>query len=394
MIIKVIKFLIAALSLVLVVDPGDLIFHLKVPLFVLIFIMWFVLKSNYPLKIYNDIVFVCLLFLMIPFLGISSAMLQNNLSDVPFALGFIKSFIMIVLLIIIVDLDIEMQRYLIRYSIMIPLIIIPVYVFITINPASIVPIYNYLGAKDVAKFSRRNFYGYELIMLYYRTSPLLVFPLAYYVNNFLKDKRRLLNLLLMSMFFFTLILSGTRANILTAVVVVACLLFIHLLKKRNKLPLYGMLIIVTTAIAMFVSTLSFKQADESSQVKAGHFDSYIKLFEQSPQYLVWGAGLGSKFYSSGNKAFVSQTELTYIDLVRWFGFPLTFILLFLLAYPIIYLSMNRQINTENRYLLVAYIAYLFIAGTNPLLVSSTGMLAIITMYSLIKVKRKLITVSK
>jgi hypothetical protein len=116
-------------------------------------------------------------------------------------------------------------------------------------------------------------------------------------------------------------------------------------------------------------------------MKVGHYDSYIKLFMEHPQYLVWGEGLGSQFYSSGNADFVTQTELTYIDLIRWFGIPLAIILILLLLYPIIYFYLNKKVSQNNRYLIVSYWGYLFIAGTNPLLVSSTGMLAVLTLFS-------------
>ncbi len=395
---KIIKFLIIILITVLIIDPGDLIFHLKVPLFVLIFLIWIFLKTVTPIRFNRDIIINCIIFFLIPLVGICVAISQNNMDDQTFAIGFIKSFLVIFLIFITIDLRLILSPYLIKCCFLIPLIIIPIYILITINPNNILEINNYVTIKDVAKFSHRGYYGYEVLMLFYRTSPLLVFPLAYYCSQFFFNKRRkLLNFIIILCFFFTLFLSGTRANILSDVLIVVYFIFDFLIKKRNKAPLIFTSILFLFILFSFIGTLSFRETDPSTEIKSGHLNSYMKLFEENPQYLLWGSGLGSKFYSSGNDSNVSQTELTYFDLIRWFGFPIALILLFLIFYPVIYLYNNNRINTKNKPLILAYFAYLFIVGTNPLLVSSTGMLAIVTMYSLLrddcneKIDRQIVT---
>lgn len=174
---------------------------------------------------------------------------------------------------------------------------------------------------------------------------------------------------------------------LSAVVIVVYFLFVFLLKKKNKLPLFMGCIIVVLALLYFFKTLSFAETDESSTIKSGHLDSYVLLFRQHPQYLIWGSGLGSTFYTSGTKAVASQTELTYLDLIRWFGIPLTIVIFVILLYPVLQMYFSRTRHLNNRYIIIAYWGYLFIVGTNPLLVSSTGMLVIVIMYSLLGKKR-------
>ncbi len=387
MLTKIIKVLISILIVVLVVDPGDLIFHLKVPLFILIFLVWFVLKTTAPIRLKSDIIINCVLFLMIPLFGISVAVLQDNFDDPTFAIGFVKSFLVLLLIVITYDLKLDLSPYLLKCCFLIPLIIIPIYILVTINVNNIIQINQFVTDKDVAKFSFRGYYGYKVLMLYYRTSPLLVFPLAYYCYRFFYVKASVINLIFVAIFFFTLFLSGTRANILSAVAVVAYMVFKFLNKKKNKVPLVLASTVLIFFAILFIGSLSFKTEDKSSQVKSGHLDSYIEHFTAHPQYLLWGSGMGSKFYSSGNGFDVSQTELTYFDLVRWFGLPLASILMFLIFYPVIYLHQNKLLNDEKRAIILGYYLYLFIAGTNPLLVSSTGMIAIVTLYSLMNSKR-------
>ncbi|MBD3749611.1 MAG: hypothetical protein IE931_08950 [Sphingobacteriales bacterium] len=388
MLTKIIKLLINLLVIILLIDPADLIFHLKVPLFLLVFTFWIFLKTKYPIKFTNDFFFICVIFIFIPFIGISFALIQQNLDDYTFAVGFIKSAVTIFLIMILYDLKINLSYSLFKFSLLIPIIIIPIYVSLLIDSNLIIQINEYVKSKDIAKFSRRNFYGYEIIMLYYRTSPLLVFPLAFYMNAFLYGKKKKISFIFSGIFLFTLILSGTRANMLAGVTIIVFCLFSYLIKKKNKFPLVFMTLISIYIIITFIRTLSFKQTDESSHIKSEHLNSYISLFEQNPHYLLFGSGLGSKFYSSGNGYYVSQTELTYLDLIRWFGIPITLIFLLLILYPVIYLSSNKLINNKNSNLIIAYFSYLFIAGTNPLLVSSTGMLAIITMYSSVAICKR------
>lgn len=388
MIAKVVKILIIALIIILVIDPGDLIFHLKVPLFILISILWLANKTFVMFNFKRDIVINCIFLLLIPLIGISVAILQNNFNDPTFALGFVKSFLVLLLIIITYDLKLNLAPYLIKSCFLIPLIIIPIYILVSTNPASIGQINQFVTDKDVAKFALRDFYGYKVLMLYYRTSPLLVFPLAYYCYRFFYVKYSILNFTFIAAFFFTLFLSGTRANILSAVVIVAFTLFRFLNTRKNKIPLIVAVATLLTGGVMFVSTLSFATKDESSDVKSGHFNSYVSLFEEYPQYLIWGSGMGSKFYTAGSGIDKSQTELTYFDLVRWFGLPLALILMFLIFYPVIYLHQNKLLNDEKRAIILGYYLYLFIAGTNPLLVSSTGMIAIVTLYSLMNNERQ------
>ncbi len=102
---------------------------------------------------------------------------------------------------------------------------------------------------------------------------------------------------------------------------------------------------------------------------------------QHPGFLIWGQGLGSEFYSKGFGYFTPQSELTYIDIIRMFGLPLGMFFIIITFYPVWYLSKSLKYDWAAFYPLVIFCAYLFIAGTNPLLISSTGMLAMLAIFS-------------
>ncbi|MFD2864950.1 O-antigen polymerase [Mucilaginibacter antarcticus] len=384
----VVNFLFKLLVFIIIIDPADLLFHLKTPVFLAVVFVWLISKLWSKIYVVNDVYFLILVFLIIPLISIASGLIQNNLTDIGFAIGFFKSAIFIGLLIIIYDMNIPIQKYLIRYSILISVITISIYLIFLNKPQLFGAIYRFVLDKNIAIFSIRNYYGLTVFMLFYKTAPLLVFALAHYCQKFINDKNRMTSLVLAFVFLFTLLLSGTRANIVTA----SCLFIYFVLKyyyrKPNKIGFSVTILIIVCSLFLFIQSLSFGQQDKSSEIKSGHFNSYIKLFNENPQYLIWGEGLGSKFYSTGLNSLISQTELTYLDLIRFFGIPLFLLFLFIIIYPAIYLYVSKKINAENEHAVVAYFGYLFIAGTNPLLISSTGMLVILVMYSLIKKQTK------
>ena len=73
------------------------------------------------------------------------------------------------------------------------------------------------------------------------------------------------------------------------------------------------------------------------------------------------------------------TEWTYLELLRGYGL-FAFLILAVMLWPIFKLYKMRR-NRNVAAMMMAYIVYLVIAGTNPLLISSTGMLIILTIYS-------------
>ena len=103
---------------------------------------------------------------------------------------------------------------------------------------------------------------------------------------------------------------------------------------------------------------------------------------KNPWLLIFGEGPGATFDSLGVRGrFAVQSELTYLDLIRWFGIPFTVIIMLVYLYPVRLIYSKRRNLEYSSVLILAYLLYLVIAGTNPLLISSTGMLALLVMYS-------------
>ena len=88
------------------------------------------------------------------------------------------------------------------------------------------------------------------------------------------------------------------------------------------------------------------------------------------------------FYSSGFLRVTNLTEWTYLELIRYFGI-LALVIIYIFYRPLVNLWKNFQ-NNLSYTLFWAYLAYLLIAGTNPLLLSSTGMVVLLIVYSYVE----------
>jgi hypothetical protein len=130
---------------------------------------------------------------------------------------------------------------------------------------------------------------------------------------------------------------------------------------------------------------SFFHPEESSNAaKLGHIHSYIENFSEHPIYLFWGQGADTEFYSQGFEAKTVVTELTYLEVIRWFGIPVAAIIFMALLYPVLELS---RLSDALSYLAIPYVAYLWEAGTNPLLVSATGTLMVSAIWGVVLMRR-------
>src|SRR5438045_2503209 len=94
MIVKLNKILFSILILILLIDPSDLIFHLKTPFFFLVIFLWIGDKilNKRKIKFNREINIIVCIFLLIPVIGLISGIVQNKIADFNFAIGIIKSF--------------------------------------------------------------------------------------------------------------------------------------------------------------------------------------------------------------------------------------------------------------------------------------------------------------
>ena len=131
---------------------------------------------------------------------------------------------------------------------------------------------------------------------------------------------------------------------------------------------------------------------QSLNIKVSLVGSYMAHWREYPLQFLLGSGLGSGLLNERGVSYL--LEPTYLELIRYFGliaFPVILIILVLL--PIYYFlkSYGTQQFQKAKYVLVAYLLYIMLEiSSNPLLISSTGMIVYVvvlsTAYSCYKIK--------
>lgn len=230
--------------------------------------------------------------------------------------------------------------------------------------------------------TRRSFFGIEMFAFYLKSCVSFLFVVAYYMVGLMdKTRRGVLNWTAMFFIVFTFMVSGTRSTMLAPFfifVVIAFRVFRH--SKRLKYIMLPVAFFVAIAFVVVLVAAIMETDEASNVVKYGHLSSYATLFDENPLYLIFGQGPGTSFYSEGFNEIVFKTEWSYLEIIRCYGL---FSLLIVYVYwrPLLTFWRFRESDTFTYSMFWTYLAYLLIAGTNPLLISSTGMIILMMAYS-------------
>lgn len=218
--------------------------------------------------------------------------------------------------------------------------------------------------------------GYLIFM---KASPLLLLCIPYY---FVKKK-----FLTVAFLATALFIAGTRANLFVCFAVLLCCYayqYIWIEQDQKKkiicitvIAAAALLVMIDGRVINYVLDMFTRKADSDS-VRHGTLVSILELWKNDPFRFFIGSGFSSEFYNSGIGAMSSNVELSYWNLLRQVGL-LSFLLMMLMyLWPIYALVRERK----HIIFVLGYLAYLVVAYTNPLLYSSTGILAVLYMYCL------------
>jgi len=372
---KIITFLFIALFFILIFDPSNKIFKLKEVVFILI-VLFFTLYCfiNKFFVLHKDIFFVYIVLgLIIPTYGYTTGFIRdiNFLND--FALSYLKAFSMLFILVIWYVLKIDCEKTFIFLLTLLSVVILSIYIAASLELDNIWFIIDWLSSteKDAAWIGVRQFGDLSVPFIFYKTSPLIVFAISFYLDKEASFRDIALSIICS----LALFLSGTRANMLAAVILPVCA-GIVLIRIKTSFKVFFVSVIIIAQIVLIPSFRAdfidpFIDPDEyGNAIKLGHVSSYIEVFGSDAWALIIGQGVGSGFYSIGFGRDAHITELTYYELIRHYGIFIALIIIILLWFPII------RIWRKSRIKAVSYGLYLIIGGTNPLIFGSTGMMAI------------------
>jgi len=257
--------------------------------------------------------------------------------------------------------------------------------------ATVVLGYNYDWVRfftegNAALISTREYGSTVLPYIYFLASPMLIYLIGHDIHAFLRQRTPYrLAICLTTLFAFGL--SGTRAHIILAIAYVP-LYFFFLASPRRKV-LIGALVVVLTLVALGtmpgLASEFFSTQEASNELKLQLIDMYEDVFAH-PAMLVFGQGYNAhEWYGPLREKFAgipgaSKTELTYLELIRVYGLPLTVVFVALMFALAVQLARLRE---EFRWTLPAFVIFMCNAAVNPYLFSTNGILPLALLLAIV-----------
>ncbi len=383
------NILFSFLIFAIIFDPTNTILHLKDVFFIFLFaynLLFF--KPNLTYLVHIGIIFSVVLLCAI------FAEIQQNIFSYEGLFAVLKSFAPLTLLLWIHRYDV------IKLSV-IPvfitsLITVILYIICTINPIIEEAMWTYTKAHEYTiMMSHRAILGRPIFAMYYKSLIAFTFSLVFCIYMATTVEKKKLGRIFFStaaiVISLAFLVSGSRTTMLLPFFILIVVLFREIQQRpRAKYLLYPCLALAFILFVVFILVLASETSEASNMVKYAHVHSFLTLFEENPLYLVIGQGPATSFYTEGFGKLTTTTEWSYLDLLRNYGI-FSFLILSVVLAPLC--TMFKHRNDKYTFLLIGgYIAYLLIAGTNPLLLSSTGMLMILSAYSykhqLLRIKKE------
>jgi hypothetical protein len=364
-------------------DPGDSIARAKLPLFALALLLFLALQKYRPAPLPRDLLYrTFLLALVIPAAGLVLFAIRHPGQGLAEGLSLAKGMAALLLILPVAAAEVDLKKPALACVGLMAAGIIGLRFCAVSDPALYSKVSLFLVDHQVARIGLRHFGEVDVMMIYFATTPLVIIIVPYMMQLVFGEGagslKRTGALLFLGMILAAALFSAARA--LTAVLLLecfACFLFIHrrrLMLAAWSLALAGIIGALGLALVQRTAMLSFDE--QSNSIKIAHFQSFADFIGDHPGVLLTGDGLGAAYYTHAPEVNqeVYQTELTYLDTVRYFGLFGSLIFLGLLFLP---LWPPSGSGLE----VIGLASYLMVAGNNPLLFNSTGMLAIVYFWS-------------
>lgn len=360
-----------------VLDPQDLLFKLKVPLFCACWLGFalFYLPNPERYRIPIGLALYVAAMIAIPAGSIGYYFLTNGSQPYEGFLLF-KAYILVSFAVLLYLCRIDALKATCVTLTFMSWVIVVVAVLVKMEHPLAERIQDFGKHYGILDISTRNYSSdFSLLLVFFVISPLLVLPIAHYTHLALTStgRRRFFCGGMMVLNCFAMFTAGSRTNLLTAVLLPVVLVVMH---KRKRILLAATLagiVVVVGAIYYWNEILILFSAEEvSNRHKLTLLEDYWALFSD-PKTLLFGQGLGAYHYWTPRGYAFYVTELTFLDTIRFFGVIQGAIIISLLLYPVYYIiAVNPRFR--QRHMIVAYGAYLVACSVQPFLFSSMGML--------------------
>ena len=365
----------------LMLDPTNSILRLKVPLF-LIFVFSLAINYKPDYKYMPHIV----LLAIVNAIAFSSGTLAGQEFDYNMTVQYLIFFLLFICLIWRKSLDVLTP--IIFSSVIVSVITVISFISFTAYPELSLAIYDFSSAHDqFIMIGERNFLGVEFRQVFYKSVPVIIFPAAYCFYKFVYIKSgRLKYFMLTILFMFALFCGGNRSLLGS----MFAILFFVAYKKISKHKLFVPVLLIILTIASYIFFLAITDASEASTgVKIRHMQSFYDYFSDKWYLLPFGSGAGA-YFDVKDYGFTTITEMTYMELIRMYGLIGLCIIMYFFLIPLFNNKTKAKKIMYWRPFSISYIIYLIISGSNPYLISSTGFISVLLMFTVISNPKYLI----
>ena len=317
-------------------------------------------------------------FVFIPIWGILIALLFNNMADEGFATSHFFALCFVFLFYYLITLTTKRLLILLWITgIIIAIVTLILFVLSELNPMFFEAIYNYgIETKSFLMAHERNFVGISVNGLYFKSGSLIIFSFIYTLYYFKGKIKPILSCIL----FLSLVFSGSRTPALVNSFILLIYFYDKIIGKRKNNILFLSAILIATIYAIFILAED-KGGAGSNELKFDNYESYINVIFQGVN-AIFGTGVGSVFYAKGNGEYLAFTELTYFDIIRMYGIPLGTYLIILFFMPFFIMRKYFIFSLFLKRFYWGYVLFLILAGTNPTLLGSVGMLVVTSMMAI------------
>jgi hypothetical protein len=304
--------------------------------------------------------------------------LQNYVYIPSEMMNYFSSFTYLFVLLFVSDSAIDFLKPTIVAARIISIATIVVTFVIISNPILIPSMFKSKIVEGTFRIMIRPILGYSFLSVFHLSASTIIIPFGYALANFFYRKK-IIALFECILYVFALFFSGTRANILACILVFfgIYLYYIYYLKK-NKLLFVCFLSIIAMSMFILIFLLLNDPTSGSSTIKEKHVVSILELLKNNMNILSLGNGPGSLYYTEGFQDFTTRSELSYYELIRSFGLFSAIVFCLVYFFPAI-IIFNGGIFCFS--VSISYLAYLFIAGTNPLLIVPQGFTMLLVAYN-------------
>ncbi|MBU2464042.1 MAG: O-antigen ligase family protein, partial [Candidatus Edwardsbacteria bacterium] len=309
-------------------DPSDYILGVKLPFFALILFIFLMLnlfdRAVLPEDLLLRVIFIAF---MLPAFFLGVFMVRHPGQSLTDGLSLVRGLWAIMLVLPVVAMGVDLRKPMFLCIGIMMLSIIGLQVCSAIDPKLYEKISIFLIDNSVALIGFRNFGELDLVMIFFVTTPLLVIPVPFLIGTIFGQGSAWGWRVGATIFLFLILLASflSASRAVFFILLAECLTcFLVIVRHRPRL-LAGALVtaaVFSLLVLLAIQRTSLLSAEEQSNtVKIAHYKSFLTFIDENPIVLLTGDGLGAQYYSNapGINREVYQTELTYLDIIRYFG---------------------------------------------------------------------------